>query len=413
MVRKVPLRLLAAGAALAALAFPSARAASGPSDHARAAAALTDIRAAISALTTAENAGSSGPARYKEAAQRAINAIVGRGDPAYDGASGTPGDAAGAEGQVNRLLDREATPPFVPALHGVLVNLQSAVANLQDAIHDHGLAEYENDASQAIEALEIAEGRPEAYDVFGGMLGAMANTELGVPDGAPVANGCMAPHAVGYGVAHGWLVWHAVALSDGPIPADGISFVKKEGSMLVLFTPAAAMVHHLCATDAPGHAAAHATVQKAVVKVVKAPLAHLIRVADKSGDGAVSFTAAQAKDGKAIYGQHCASCHGANLQGVAAPAIAGDDFLKTAHKNGYSVSILNTIVTQNMPFNDPGSLKPAQYADVMSYLLASNCFPAGKTPYPASPGSSFGTVTLSIPAHPAGKPDKNGVCAVN
>lgn len=411
MVRTNPLRFLAAGAVIAALALSSARAAQA-TDHARANAALSDIRAAITALTSAENAAPNGPARYKQAASRAINAIVGRDDPAYDAAAGDPGDGTGAEGQVNDLLDRRATPPFVPALHGVLVNLQSAVANLQDAGRAHGLDDYEVDASQAIESLEIAEGRPGSYDVFGGMLGAIANTELGVPDGAPTANGCAAPQAAGYGLWHGWLVWHAVPLGDSPVSAAESSLVKKEGSMLVLFSPAAAMVHHLCADPTARHATAHAKVRPSAVQMVRLPAARLIRVADSSGDGAVSYTAAQAKAGKAVYSDHCASCHGANLQGVAAPAIAGKDFLTTAHKNGYSVTILNTIVTQNMPFNDPGALKPKQYADVMAYLLAANCFPAGSKPFPTDPGSNFGATKLSIPAHPAGTPDKNGVCEV-
>ena len=406
------LRFLAAGAVLAALAVPSGLAATPASDHARAEAALSNIRAAVAAIMDAENDATNGPARYVQAAHRAINLLVGRGDSAFDPAAGDPGDPVGAIGEVNHLLDRRATPPFVPALHGVLVNLQSAVANLGDAAKAHGLGAYQNDVSQALQTMEIAEGRSGTFDVFGGMRGAIANTELGVPAGAPTENGCAAPHVAGYGLWHGWLVWHAVKLDGGPIATAGSSIVKKEGSMLVLYTPAAAMVHHLCAADVKHHAATHASVQHASVQVTKAPAARLIRVADKGGDGAVSYTMAQATAGKTVYSTHCASCHGANLQGVAAPAIAGKEFLTTAHTNGYSVSILNTIVTQNMPFNDPGSLKPGEYADVMAYLLTSNCFPAGKTAFPTNPGSHFGTVKLSIPAHPAGTPDKNGVCPV-
>jgi len=406
------LRSLAAGAVLAALAVPSGFAASQPaSDHARAEAALSDIRAAVTAIMEAENATSSGPARYKLSAKRAINALVGSHDPAFDSKVSNPGNATGAIGEVNHLLDRIANPPFVPILHGVLINLQSAVASLQDALKTRGIDDYEESASQALETLEIAEGRPDAYDVFGGMEGAIANTELGVPAGAPRADGCAAPKSPGYGVTHGWLVWRAVPLDDNADPADGGAIVRKEGSMLVFYTPAAAMVHHLCAT-APEHSAAHTKARPAAVQVTKTPPpVRLIRVADSS-DGSVSYTEAQARSGKAIYMQHCDSCHGKNLQGVSAPAIAGTEFLTVSHKNNYTVSILNTIVTQNMPFNDPGGLKPTEYADVMSFLLASNCFPAGKTPYPSDPGSTFGTAKISIPAHPAGTPDKNGMCEV-
>ena len=404
--------LIIAGAAFAALALPCAHAAAPTSDKARAAAVLANIRSAVSTIMTAENDATNGPARYKTAAHRAINLLVGNKDEAYDAAAGLPGDPAGAIGEVNTLLDRRASPPFVPMLHGVLVNLQSSVASLQDATNARGLGAYEVDVSQALQTLSMAEGRPGAHDVFGGMLGAMANTGLGVPSGAPVENGCAAPRAPGYGMSQGWLVWRAVKLGSTPIATGGAAMVRKEGSMLVLYTPVAAMVQHLCAAKATHHAASQAMIRPAAAPVAKAPAARLIRVSATSSDGAVSYTMAQATAGKAVYSAHCASCHGANLQGVAAPAIAGKDFLTTATKNGYSASILNTIVTQNMPFNDPGSLKPAEYADVMAYLMASNCFPAGKTAFPTDPGSDFGTVKLSTPLHPAGTPDKFGVCAV-
>jgi cytochrome c len=138
----------------------------------------------------------------------------------------------------------------------------------------------------------------------------------------------------------------------------------------------------------------------------------LIDAAAHTAASPALYTAAQAASGKAVYATNCASCHGANLQGVAAPAIAGTEFLKTAASNKYTVSILNTIVTQNMPFNNPGSLKPGEYAEVMAYLLASNCYPAGKTAFPTNPPSSFGTAPLAAQAHPAGTPNKLGVCPV-
>lgn len=401
------LRFLATGAALAALAVTPSQAAATVSDYDRAASALSDIRLAISAIMTAENDATNGPARYKAAAQRAINCLVGQNDQAYDATAGDPGDTAGAIGQVNLLLDREATPPFVPLLHGVLVDLQSSVANLQDAMKTDGLDDYQEDVSQALQTMEMAEGRPGNFDVFGGMLGAIANTELGVPAGAPTQGCCAAPRKVGYGVWHGWLVWHAVPLTSSNIDTAGSSVIKREGSMLVLYSPASVMVYHLYAANA----GAPTAVSPVAALVTKAPQ-NVVNVADTVGDGAVPYTAAQAKSGEAVYAAHCASCHGTNLQGVAAPAIAGKDFLSTAAKNNYTVSILNTIVTQNMPLNDPASLKPSEYADVMAYLLAANCFPAGNTPYPSNPGDNFGSAPLATPAHPAGTPDANGVCSV-
>ena len=75
--------LLAAGA-MFALAVNAAQAATSVPDYDRAAAALSDIRLAISTITAAEDNASNGPARYKQAAQRAINCLVGQGDEAYD-----------------------------------------------------------------------------------------------------------------------------------------------------------------------------------------------------------------------------------------------------------------------------------------------------------------------------------------
>lgn len=131
----------------------------------------------------------------------------------------------------------------------------------------------------------------------------------------------------------------------------------------------------------------------------------------KATNGAI-YTTAQAKQGEAIYTQSCASCHGTNLQGVAAPAIAGKDFLGTAQKNGWTIGILRTIVTENMPFNNPGSLTAGQYAEVLAYLLAANCYPAGTTPFPEHATANLAHLKITEPSHLAGTPDRFGVCSV-
>ncbi|MGC9270788.1 c-type cytochrome [Acidiphilium sp.] len=393
-----------------AIVAPPAFAANRPlSDHARAQAALADIKAAIATIMAAENATASGPSGYVASAQRAINALVGMESRQFDPHEANPGDAAGAIGQVNHLLDRTANPPFVPALHGVLINVQAAVGDLQDARRAKGLSAFQIAASRALQVLEIAEGRTSQYDVFGGMEGAIANTELGVPEGASMENGCKMPRAAGYGLVHGWLIWHASADRNKSIAVEGSARARQEGSMLVLYSHAAAMTRQLCARHAAG-SSSNGEVQPTRIGLRPAPV-RLIDVAATSGGG-VSYTMAQAKAGKTIYTENCASCHGVDLQGVAAPAIAGTDFLTTAAKNGYTISILRTIVTQNMPFNNPASLDPTQYAAVMAYLLASNCYPSGKTAFPAHGTAGFGAETLSIRSHPDGKPSARGVCPV-
>ena len=124
------------------------------------------------------------------------------------------------------------------------------------------------------------------------------------------------------------------------------------------------------------------------------------------------YTQAQAKSGQSVYSSQCASCHGGNLQGTAAPAIAGTQFLKTAQSNKWSLQTIDQIVTNNMPLSAPGSLKPEQYADVMAYLLASDCYPSSGKQFPTSAPPSFAKIQIQpLSSTPAGA-DKNGVCPV-
>lgn len=112
------------------------------------------------------------------------------------------------------------------------------------------------------------------------------------------------------------------------------------------------------------------------------------------------YTQAQASQGKALYAAQCSSCHGANLQGVSAPALTGASF---GHAN-LSISQLRTIVTTQMPLSAPGSLKPQQYAAIIAYLLSYDCVaPAngGKTPFPTSDRPQFAKAKLAGATCPA------------
>jgi alcohol dehydrogenase (cytochrome c) len=91
--------------------------------------------------------------------------------------------------------------------------------------------------------------------------------------------------------------------------------------------------------------------------------------ASSAATGSVPYTAAQVKSGAAVYKKQCLSCHGARLQGVAAPALAGPAF---AHAN-LNVGQIYAIVTKQMPLTAPGSLSKSDYAAVMAYMLAYGC----------------------------------------
>lgn len=101
--------------------------------------------------------------------------------------------------------------------------------------------------------------------------------------------------------------------------------------------------------------------------------------ADAPPPAAAVFTAAQAHDGGALYAQNCAKCHAAGLVGGSAPDLFGKAFTASSLTMGG----LNQEITHEMPLDNPASLTPAQYAAIIAYLLAANCYAPGGTPYPA------------------------------
>lgn len=84
----------------------------------------------------------------------------------------------------------------------------------------------------------------------------------------------------------------------------------------------------------------------------------------------VNFTTEQANQGKATYQAQCASCHGANLQGQAGPALRGSEFASKWQKN--SLEDLYHIISTQMPLDHPGSLSETQYIEVLAYILQEN-----------------------------------------
>jgi len=90
------------------------------------------------------------------------------------------------------------------------------------------------------------------------------------------------------------------------------------------------------------------------------------------------YTSAQATAGAQHYAALCAVCHGAQLQGVVGPALKGPNFASV--KSGFAVGDIFTIIANNMPASDPGSLAPDVYVKVMAYVLQQNGYPAGTTP---------------------------------
>lgn len=87
------------------------------------------------------------------------------------------------------------------------------------------------------------------------------------------------------------------------------------------------------------------------------------------------FTAAQAERGKEAYAVHCSSCHTADLSGLSAPALKGEQFMENWRED--SVKSLFTFIQTSMPARAAGSLSEKTYLDILTHILSVNTFPAG------------------------------------
>jgi mono/diheme cytochrome c family protein len=89
-----------------------------------------------------------------------------------------------------------------------------------------------------------------------------------------------------------------------------------------------------------------------------------------------SYTTEQAYAGKLDYYESCAECHGAKLEGVFGPALAGDD----GNLQYQAVKDVYTYMAAHMPHGNPGGLPQEQYVAIMAFLMQSHGLPAGTKP---------------------------------
>jgi S-disulfanyl-L-cysteine oxidoreductase SoxD len=89
------------------------------------------------------------------------------------------------------------------------------------------------------------------------------------------------------------------------------------------------------------------------------------------------YTAEQSARGEALYQQYCAACHGARLQGNPAAPLTGDGFRGRWEDGKHTLDDLYYIIRSLMPNNAPGSLSRAEYADIVTFILKVNNYPAG------------------------------------
>jgi alcohol dehydrogenase (cytochrome c) len=103
-------------------------------------------------------------------------------------------------------------------------------------------------------------------------------------------------------------------------------------------------------------------------------------------DIALSYTNEQADAGAALYDAACVICHGANLDdGALGTPLKGPQFMQDY--GGKNAAALFDITQSTMPQVSPGSLTPAEYANLVAFMLRENKIVAGDTPLPTDPAS--------------------------
>jgi len=110
----------------------------------------------------------------------------------------------------------------------------------------------------------------------------------------------------------------------------------------------------------------------AVANAGRAPLYGAPNSQEKSVKAGV-YTAAQAGRGEELFRSKCASCH--------APNRFTDELFYMSFA-GKPLWEMYDVISDTMPEDNPGSLKPQEYADVITYLLKLNMFPEGQDELP-------------------------------
>jgi mono/diheme cytochrome c family protein len=93
------------------------------------------------------------------------------------------------------------------------------------------------------------------------------------------------------------------------------------------------------------------------------------------------FTEAQAARGGAAYQTHCASCHGAQLNGIdSAPSLVAPQFISSWR--GQPVANLVVRIRSTMPANAPGTLGTSTVEDITAFILKANLVKSGPAEMP-------------------------------
>ncbi|MCH7715692.1 MAG: cytochrome c [Gemmatimonadetes bacterium] len=102
------------------------------------------------------------------------------------------------------------------------------------------------------------------------------------------------------------------------------------------------------------------------------------------GGGKV-YTETQAARGQTAYQNHCAFCHLDDLSGFRGLPLTGPEFIARWNEPGVTLENFLSFVTSAMPQEEPGTLRPQEYLDVVAYILQANGYPAGDRELTAEP----------------------------
>ncbi|HKR39097.1 MAG TPA: c-type cytochrome [Paraburkholderia sp.] len=123
-----------------------------------------------------------------------------------------------------------------------------------------------------------------------------------------------------------------------------------------------------------------------------------IKVAATTGGNAPAFDHEQVEHGQHLYSESCAKCHGAQLEGITAPALSGPAFAPAANSH-LTIGGIYQYMSTNMPADRPGKMTDQEYADLMAFLLYTNGYDAGDAKLTAEAAQSSTTPLNAGPRH--------------
>lgn len=98
----------------------------------------------------------------------------------------------------------------------------------------------------------------------------------------------------------------------------------------------------------------------------------------------LALSAQDVTRGKTLYGQQCASCHGAALEGRSGPPLGGGDF-----RSRWPAADLRDKIKNTMPQDNPGKLSVNEAADLAAFIQQAGAPAGSATANTATAASAF------------------------